>query len=285
MDILYGVKLVVLTELDPATELVKSGGIVCRVDTAEEAGLDAVYAKGAEKVLRTDDKILAVAATDDLLYGYNLKLKNNTFDVSVIGLMEGGTIRKTGEVINGYDTPMLAAGNLMKLFSAVIYVANYSGSSIVNYTKITLNKCKGKVAKLTYKDDFFSPEFDIDAREATKASKPIKNIDYVDVLPAVDVTLPVLTMTTTAAITKPAMAIGKSSKLGGLWFVMSAAIINSIGDLSALVDMGVGNYASVSVIASDTSIITSTLPVGKYKMYATDVSGNISTASIEVTLS
>lgn len=285
MDILYGVKLVVLTELDPATELAKGGGVVCRVDTAEEAELTGVFAKGEEKVQRTDDKILAVVNTDDLLYGYDLKLKDNTFNVNIMGLLEGGTIRKTGEVINGYDTPMMASGSLMKMFKAEIYVANYEGNSIVNYTKITLNKCKGKVDKLVYKSDFFAPEFTIDAREATKASKPIKNIDYVSSLPAADVTAPVLTMVTTAAITKPAVATGKANKLGGLWFVASAATIDSMGDLSALVNMGMGTYATISIVDTNTNLVTSTLAAGKYKMYATDLVGNISAASVEVTLS
>lgn len=185
MDILYGIKKVVLTELDPATGAVKTGTpIICTVTTAEEAELEPVLSEGEEKVLRTDDKILAIARTPDLLYGYNLKLKDNTFDVNVASLIEGGVIRKEETEIVGYDSPKLADGATMKPFQAEIYVANYEGDSIKGYVKVTLTNCTGKAPKLGFKKDFFAPEFEIKARENTKASKSVKLIDYVDALPA-----------------------------------------------------------------------------------------------------
>lgn len=184
-DILYGVKKVVLTELDPATGLPKVGTpIICNIETAEEAELEPVISEGDEKVLRSDDKILAIARTPDLLYGYNIKLKDNTFDVNVASLIEGGTIRKVVDEIVGYDSPKLADGATMKPFQAEIYIANYIGDSIENYTKITLTNCKGKAPKLSFKKDFFAPEFEIKARENTKADLAMKLVDYVDVLPA-----------------------------------------------------------------------------------------------------
>jgi len=185
-DILYGIKKVVLTELDPATGIPKVGEpIICNVSTAEEAELEPVLSEGEEKVLRTDDKILAIARTPDLLYGYDLKLKDNTFDVNVASLIEGGTIRKDEEQnIIGYDSPKLADGATIKPFKAEIYVANYEGDSIKGYVKVTLNNCIGKAPKLGFKKDFFAPEFEIKARENTKANLPIKSVDYVDTLPA-----------------------------------------------------------------------------------------------------
>jgi len=184
-DILYGIKKVVLSELDPATGLVKVGTpIICNVTTAEEAELEPVISEGDEKVLRTNEKILAIASTPDLLYGYNLKLKDNTFDINVASLIEGGTIRKTGEDIVGYDSPKLEDGATMKLFQAEIYVANYEGDDIIGYIKITLTKCTGKAPKLAFKKDFFAPEFEIKARENTKSGKPVKLIDYVTSVPA-----------------------------------------------------------------------------------------------------
>lgn len=284
-DILYGVKLVILNELDPVTELVKAGGITCRVDTAEEVNLDPVLAKGNEKVLRSDLKILAVASTDDLLYGYAFKFINSTFDLNIVGLIEGGTIRKTGENITGYDASMLSEGATMKLFSAEIYVANYEGSSIKNYTKVTLNKCKGRAAKLAYKDDFFAPEFDVDAREATKAGKPIKSIDYIDALPPIDVTPPILTIITVTPVVKPAIVSASSSKLGGLYLVHSAALIDSISDLNALVNVKLGSYASIVTPGVATSLLTLNIAVGSYKVYAVDLSGNISIGSTNIILS
>jgi hypothetical protein len=184
-DILYGIKRVVIKELDPTTQLPKASGIECTIETAQEAELEPVVSAGDEQVHRDDDKVLAVVRTEDLLYGYNLKLIDASFDVTVASLIEGGTIRKDldGNVI-GYDSPMLKDGVTMKPFLTEIYVANYEGDSIKNYVKVTLNNCLGKAPKLTFKKEFFAPEFEIKAREATKADKPVKSIDYLDALPA-----------------------------------------------------------------------------------------------------
>lgn len=184
-DILYGVKLLVLEELDPATQLPKAGGAVCRATTGKSAELEPVISEGEEKIARSDTHILAIVRTPDLLYGYNLKLVDNAFDVNAAALIEGGVI-KTGEngVVTGYDSAKLAEGATMKPFRATIYIANYSGDSIVNYVKLILHKCEGKAPSIKVGDDFFAPEFEIKAREATKAGLPVKSIEYVDELPA-----------------------------------------------------------------------------------------------------
>lgn len=284
-DILYGVKLLILKELDPATQLAKAGGIVCRVETAASADLEPLFSSGNEKVLRTDDKILAIAKTEDLLYGYTLKFKDNVFDVNIIGLVEGGTIRKVGQVIVGYDAPMMSEGCKILPFLAEVYVANYEGDSIVDYTKVTLNNCKGKTPKLTYLDDFFAPEFEVSAREASKAGKPVKSIDYIATLPPVDTVVPVLTMITVTPIVKPAVVIAKSNKLGGIYLVLASAVIDSIGDLAALVNMGIGSYASILAIDVNTNILTASVAVGTYKVYAVDIYGNISVGGANIVIS
>lgn len=185
-DILYGVKLLVLEELDEKTQLPKEAGAKCYATTGKSAELEPVVSEGEEKVARSDTRILAIVRTPDLLYGYNLKLVDNTFDVNAAALIEGGAIRKgTDGEVEGYDSAMLADGATMKPFRATIYIANYQGDTIVNYVKLTLNKCTGKAPTIKVGDDFFAPEFEIKAREATKAGLPVKSIDYVDELPQV----------------------------------------------------------------------------------------------------
>ena len=188
-DILYGIKLVEIEELDPQTQLPKVSGQKFRVDTAETAELEAVTSEGTEDIKRNDTRILAIVRTPDLLYGYNLTFKDNTFDPEIMALVEGGTIRKTGasssQTIAGYDSPMLSTGSAnMKPFRLTLYVPNYLGDSIVNYVKITLNNCSGTATGLNLGKEFFAPEFNVKAREATKASLPIKSMDYVATLPA-----------------------------------------------------------------------------------------------------
>lgn len=185
-DILYGVKLLVLEELDEKTQLPKESGATCYATTGQSAELEPVVSEGEEKIARSDTKILAIVRTPDLLYGYNLKLVDNTFDINAAALIEGGAVKKDegGDVI-GYDSAMLADGATMKPFRATIYVANYMGDAIVNYVKLTLNKCTGKAPTIKVGDDFFAPEFEIKAREATKAGLPVKSFEYVDELPQV----------------------------------------------------------------------------------------------------
>ena len=186
-DILYGIKLVEIEELDPVTQLPKSGGAKFKVDTAETAELEAVTSEGTEDLKRNDTRILAIVRTPDLLYGYNLTFKDNTFDPEIMALVEGGTVKKasggTG-AITGYDSPMLSAGATnMKPFRMILYVPNYVGDSIVNYVKIVLNNCTGTAPGMNLGKEFFAPEFNVKAREATKASLPIKSMEYVTVLP------------------------------------------------------------------------------------------------------
>ena len=81
---------------------------------------------------------------------------------------------------------MLAAGAAnMKPFRLNIYVPNYVGDSIVNYIQISLNNCTGNAPGMNLGKEFYAPEFDIKAREATKAGLPVKSMKYVAELPAV----------------------------------------------------------------------------------------------------
>ena len=121
----------------------------------------------------------------DLLYGYDLTLKDNTFDPEIAGLIEGGVVKKANGVVTGYRSPMLSEGaSKMKSFRAQFYIANYEGDSIKNYVKMTCNNCSGTAPSFSGAKEFYAPEFTIKAREATRANLPIKSMEYVDELPA-----------------------------------------------------------------------------------------------------
>lgn len=187
-DVLYGVKLVILEEIDPVTQLPVSNGVKCRINTAESAEMEPVTSEGEEEVARTDERILAIVRTPDLLYGYDLTLTDNTFDASVAALIEGGVVEtdEDGNVV-GYRSPFISEGSTnMKPFRANIYVANYEGDSIKNYVVVTLNKCSGTAPGMNAAKEFYAPEYTIKAREATKAGLPIKSLSYVDELPAAE---------------------------------------------------------------------------------------------------
>ena len=187
MAILYNIKKVVLTELDPKTGAPKaSDGVKATIETAQKAELEPVLSEGDEDVLRAPEKILAVVRTDDLIYGYDVKLTDNTFGPEVAGLVAGYKVTKGNgsDTKDKYTTPMVSEGFTGKPFKLDIYVANYSGDAIVDYAKVTLNKCIGKFPTMSIGDGFYAPEFEIKARENTKASLPIKEITFVNELPS-----------------------------------------------------------------------------------------------------
>ena len=186
MAILYNIKKVVLTELDPATGAAKaSDGVKATIETAQKAELEPVLSEGEEDILRAPDKILAVVRTDDLIYGYDVKLTDNTFSAEVAGLVAGYKVTKgSNSQKDKYSTPMVSEGFTGKPFKLDIYVANYSGDSIVDYAKVTLNKCIGKFPTMSIGDGFYAPEFEIKARENSAAKLPIKEITFVDEIPA-----------------------------------------------------------------------------------------------------
>ena len=185
MAILYNIKKVVLTELDPKTGAAATSGVKATIETAQKAELEPVLSEGDEDVLRAPDKILAVVRTDDLIYGYDVKLTDNTFGPEVAGLVAGYKVTKGGgSQKDKYTTPMVSEGFTGKPFKLEIYVANYSGDAIVDYAKVTLNKCIGKFPTMSVGDGFYAPEFEIKARENSAAKLPIKEITFVDEIPA-----------------------------------------------------------------------------------------------------
>lgn len=186
--ILYNVKRVVLRLIDETTGLVDSKVDPILVDTAEQVKLKPVTSKGEEKILRTEDRILASATQPDLTYGYDVELKDNKFSVEILSLFEGGTITYDSvdkTKIIGYDSPLMDQGNACKPFVTEIYVEEKKGASVVGYVEMDLNYCTGKAPEFEFKKgEFYSPTFSIDARENTLANKPIKSFKFLKTLPA-----------------------------------------------------------------------------------------------------
>ena len=102
MAILYNIKKAIITELDPTTGAAKTGGVVAHIKTAQKAELEPVLSEGEEDILRNDVSILAVVRTDDLIYGYDIKLTDNQFDDTMAGLVAGYKV-EDGYKIPGYE--------------------------------------------------------------------------------------------------------------------------------------------------------------------------------------
>lgn len=124
-------------------------------DTASEIDVDPILSAGKRDILRVKNKILAINETEDICIGYTLKLTDNTFNLDVMQIVDGGTTSS-----GNYES--VPAGTVVDkdLFTLEVYTEEKDYSRTTGYTKFTFKHCKGKVPKWKIKDgDFVVPEF------------------------------------------------------------------------------------------------------------------------------
>lgn len=202
MAYLYGIEKAVITPLETSGGTPEEESAI-EFTTAQEAEIEPVISEGAEEIKRDAHKVLAVVREDDLLYGYDIKLVDNAFSEEMVGIVCGYKLEEADRRGDSYglsreeargdenlvpgskiiSTPMGGGRAEAKPFQLDLYVANYEGDSIKNYCKITFHKCEGKFPTIKFGKEFTAPEFEIKARENTKAKKPIKSISFVTQLP------------------------------------------------------------------------------------------------------
>ncbi len=130
-------------------------------DTASEIDVEPILSQGKRDILRVKNKILGINETEDIVIGYKLKLKDNTFNIDVMALVDGGTIdSSTGE----YKS--IPAGQVVKkdLFTLTVYTEEKDYNRTTGYTKFEWKHCKGKVPKYKIQDgNFIVPEFEAES--------------------------------------------------------------------------------------------------------------------------
>jgi len=146
-------------------------------DTASDIDVEPILSAGKRDILRVKNKILGINETEDIVIGYKLKLKDNTFNIDVMQLVDGGTI--TGDKYTS-----IPAGQVVKkdLFTLTAYAEEKDYSRTTGYTKFEWKHCKGKVPKYKIKDgDFIIPEFE--AESIPFRGESAVSIDSVATLP------------------------------------------------------------------------------------------------------
>lgn len=139
-------------------------------DTASDIDVEPILSQGKRDILRVKNKIHAINETEDIVIGYKLKLKDNTFNLDVMCLVDGGTI-------SGDHYTSIPAGQVVNkdLFTLTAYCEEKEYSRTVGYTKFTWKHCKGKVPKYKIQDgNFIVPEFEAE-------SIPYKGENAVDI--------------------------------------------------------------------------------------------------------
>lgn len=152
-------------------------------ETASEISAEPASEEGEEKSLRVKNTIYATNRTEDIVKGYDLKLKDNRFTPEVYALIDGGTLTKDEETgLYSYAAPVAGAPVRRTKFDLTIYMEEKEGEEVTGYTEITWLSCTGKPISPTFQDnEFFAPELNISSR-APAATSPMV-ISQVTALP------------------------------------------------------------------------------------------------------
>lgn len=192
---LYGVRLLVLTELKLDGAKKTTGAKSVRIDTPQQVSFDPQITEGAKHEHRGGDRLIATIEELDKLTGMNATFQDALLSYEAMALIGGGTVQTTGVEPNikatGYTPPTLAEQAVARPpFMAEVYIAQYSEgsqaeSAIVGYTKVTLWNCLGNIPTFTAQDqNFLVPSYTIKSRDNLSQSKPSFTLDDVTELPA-----------------------------------------------------------------------------------------------------
>ena len=146
---------------------------------------DPFVSEGDEKELRIKNRILAQDRLEDIIKGYNIKLKDCVLSRDLLEVVDGGEYRAAGSArFEGYTSPLAGVESARTRFSLRLYAAekDYSGES-VSFFRFSFPHCAGSPAKFSFEDGVFStPEYTVKSRPGSgEAAMLIEMLDSVPV--------------------------------------------------------------------------------------------------------
>lgn len=170
-------------------DLLPEGGTPLHTVTAAEAGCTARLSEGVETPLRSKNRLLALSATEDIVLGYDLLLKELTVDPDAFALMDGGAVAWNGESGFTYQGPQTGQAVSRRPFVCDVWTEEKDGDGATRgYHRFRFPGCKGSPVSFAHKDGgFFAPEYRVKSRPALGVA-PVR-IDRFRALPALDATL------------------------------------------------------------------------------------------------
>lgn len=152
-----------------AAEIITEGNspeLMC-FDTASTAEPEPFVSEGEEKELRVKNQILAQNCLEDIIKGYNIKLKDVVFRPKLFALLDGGSARDlySGNV-NRYSAPIAGAASERIQFTLRLYSEEKNGNGEpASYCRFSFPHCVGTPASFSLEDgSFFTPEYEIHSR-------------------------------------------------------------------------------------------------------------------------
>lgn len=137
------------------------------VETSDEITLEASISAGNEKELRKLNRLIAQIKTEDLLKGYDIKIKDLVMNPVVFAVVDGGTSTiAAGGDFEKYVGPQMGQVVNRTKVTVNIYTEEKDGDGDTkSYLKLTCKHCVGSPTSITIKDgDFYAPEYNLKSR-------------------------------------------------------------------------------------------------------------------------
>ncbi len=155
-----------------------------RFTSAKSVTPEPVLSEGKEEELRTRNTILAQNVLEDILKGYNIKLKDVVFSPELLAFAQGGSVEYDAEGnFESYNAPVAGAAAEHTRFVLRIYSEekDYDGATKCYY-RFTFPGCFGSAASFSFEDgEFVSPEYTLKSR--AEGGKTQLLIDCMDAMP------------------------------------------------------------------------------------------------------
>lgn len=152
--------------------------------SAKSVTPDPVLSEGKEEELRSANTILAQNVLEDILKGYNIKLRDVVFSPELLAFAQGGSAEYDSEgAFVGYNAPTAGAAVDRTRFILRLYSEekDYDGSTSCVY-RFTFPGCFGSNASFSFEDgEFFAPEYTFKSRAKGGCCQMV--IDCLDNMP------------------------------------------------------------------------------------------------------
>lgn len=155
-----------------------------RFTSAKSVTPEPVLSEGREEELRTRNTILAQNVLEDILKGYNIKLKDVVFSPELVAFAQGGSVDYDEEGrFERYNAPAAGEAAQHTRFVLRIYSEekDYDGATKCYY-RFTFPGCFGSAASFSFEDgEFVSPEYTLKSRAEGGRTQLL--IDCLDTMP------------------------------------------------------------------------------------------------------
>lgn len=186
-----GIRRIFIQELDPATELPKSPDDFIENTSITSIQVNPLIDTGTDIIKRGDCNINAIKFARQLLYGYDMTITDDKFNIELLSLLVGDKlIKKDGKIV-GSETNKICECIEQKHFRVQVIAENRECASVLNYVVFIFNNCVAIPSGFTINnEDFATLELTIRATDASKAGLPMRQNTFVDTLPDKPVEMP-----------------------------------------------------------------------------------------------